>query len=143
MGKETGLLGYSRQTRGCCSLWTAKFRTWDRTGAIILRDESRPSLINWPNTTLVALRKPLSDGQCLEKIGAWFAYRLLNVIAITVDIFSTLTALVLAIITICSPEKHEFFRERAITSSVNAVAGLIEFFTLEFQVIGCCNRGLI
>lgn len=144
MGRETGLLGYSGQTRGCCDDWKAYFRPW-HGGGLILRamdndgNPNRPSLINWPNSTLVSLRRPLVNGQCLEKIGAWFAYRLLNVIAIAVDIFSTLTALVLAIITIPWPEKHQFFRERAITSSVNAVAGLIELFTIELQAIGCCR----
>lgn len=140
MGRETGLIGYSGQTRGCCDEWKSHFTAWHGGGLVIpMRNrETRPSLINWPNSTLASLRKPLLRGNCLEKIGAWFAYRLLNVIAIAVDVFSTLTALVLAIITIRYPEKHEFFRERAITSSVNAVSGLLEFFTLEFQALGCC-----
>lgn len=142
MGRETSGVGYNSQSMGCCRLWKGHFMPW-HGGAPILRSETRPSLINWPNSTLASLRKPLLRGQCHEKIGAWFAYRVLNVVAIVVDIFSTLIALVLAIITIRWPEKHEFFKERAITSSVNAVAGLIEFFILEFQVIGsctCCRR---
>lgn len=138
MGRETASLGYSSPSLGCCFWWKAHLSS-QSGDTIVMRAENRCSLINWPNSTLASLRDPLLHGKCLEKIGAWFAYRLLNVIAIAVDIFSTLTALVLAIITIPWPEKHDFFFKRTMTSSVNAVAGLIELFTLELQCCGIIN----